>query len=219
MRTFAALWILLLASPALGETWYAQRLSQTGGAVGVEHLWSSGDSLRSEVVVGARPIVTGVHGDRYWIQDRMTGKGISVRRHPNAVKADASRARPFGDEAERLLRRGGEYVRDESLGGEASCKLYKLTDDAGRQEVCVGADENELPVYIVSWDRKSKREGRTSYMNWIRSLEIDPQFFEAPSGPGIQVYTYEAFVKASAEGSIGPAPVIYPHLLHGDREQ
>lgn len=219
MRVILTLSILLLATPALSETWYAQRVSQTGGGIGIEHLWSNGASMRSELVVNARPVTTVVHGKRYWVIDRMSGKGVSIARHPNAVRADSATKRPFGDEGDRLQQRGGEFVRSEKLGPDVACKLYKLTDDAGRQEVCVGDDENKLPVYILSWDRRTKREGRLSYMNWLRGLEIAPGFFNPGKGAEIKTFTYEAFVKASDAGAVGPAPILYPHLLHGDREQ
>lgn len=219
MRAIAILAVLLAASPVWAESWYAQRVNQGGGGIGIEHLWSRGASLRSEVVVGAHPIVTGVDGDRYWIVDRMTGKGVSIQRHPNAIRADDPAKRPFGNEAERLQKQGGEYVRDEPIGADATCRLYKLTDERGRQEVCVGGDENALPVYVVNWDRKSKREGRVSYVNWIRGLEIDPAFFRPGAGIEITSYTYDEYVKAAASGVVGPAPVLYPHLLHGDRAQ
>lgn len=205
----------LMVEPATAETWYAQRVTQSGGGVGVEHLWSSGASLRSEVVVGAHPVVTVVHGDRYWIIDRLTGAGISVVRHRNAVAADDPAGRPFADEAERLKQAGGEFIRDESLGGDMKCQLYKLTDDRGRQEVCVRKDDTELPVFIKSWDRGSKREAMTQYVNWIKDLPIGPEFFAPTPGANVTPYTYEAYVKAAREGSVGPAPVLYPHLLHG----
>ena len=207
-------------APAAGpSTWYAQRVTQGGGGMGVEHLWSKGASLRSEVVVSAHPIVTVVHGDRYWVLDRLTGEGISVQRHPNSVAADDPTRRPFGDEAERLQSQGGEFVGDEELGGDASCRLYKLTDDRGRQEVCVRDDELGLPVILRNWDRQTNRTHVVQYVNWFRDLEIDGSFFMPQAGLNLKGYTYEAYMKAVNEQSVGPAPVLYPHLLHGEPEE
>ena len=211
--------LLATSTSAEAETWYAQRVTTSSGSVGVEHIWSKGASLRSEVVVGAHPIVTVVHEDRYWIFDRLSGEGISVARHPNAVAADDPDRRPFGDEADRLEREGGEFVGDEKITPEISCRLIKLTDDRGRQEVCVRDDETRLPVFLKTWDRDSNRRARIQYVNWIKDLEIEGSFFTLDGSRALKSYSYEAYVKAANDGTVGPAPVLYPHLLHGDREQ
>ena len=207
------------SASAEGNTWYAQRVTQSAGGVAVEHIWSKGASLRSEVVVGAHPVVTVVHGDRYWILDRLSGEGISVARHPNAVGADDPNRRPFGDEAERLQAEGGEFVGDEEITPEFSCRLIKLTDDRGRQEVCVRDDEVGLPVFLRTWDRSTNRNATIQYVNWIKDLEIDTSFFVPDGGGTMKSYTYEDYVKATNGGVVGPAPVFYPQLLHGAREQ
>ncbi len=209
----------LAPAAASAETWYAQRVTQGGGGIGVEHLWSSGASLRSEVVVGGHPVLTVIHGNRYWVVDRLSGEGISIERHPNAVKASASGARPFADEADRLQREGGEFIRDEPLGEDVSCRLFKLTNERGRQEVCVRSDETKLPVFIKSWDRNTKREAVIQYVNWSKGLAIAEDFFAPDPRAKITPYSYGAYVKATQEGNVGPAPVLFPHLLHGEREE
>ena len=211
--------LVFATSPLAAETWYAQRVTQGRGGIGVEHLWSSGPSLRAEVVVNGHPVVTLVSGSRYSIIDILTGEGISIERHSNAVNADSERLRPFADEAPRLQRRGGEFIRDEPLGDNVRCKLYKLTDEHGRHEVCVQSDENALPVFIKHWDRTTKRESVTQYVNWAKGLEIPTTFFAADPRIKMTPYTYAAYVKATQEGKVGPAPVLFPHLLHGEREE
>lgn len=207
------------SAPAAAETWYAQRVTQGDSGMGVEHLWSSGASLRAEVVVGGHPVVTLVHGNRYSIVDRLTGEGISIERHPNAIRADDAAVRPFGDEAERLQRQGGELIRDEPLGENVSCRLYKLTDERGRQEVCVRSEETALPVFIKSWNRNSKQKAVVSYGSWGKGLKIENDFFVVDAGANVKAYTYAAYAKATQAGNVGPAPVLFPHLLHGEREE
>jgi hypothetical protein len=206
-------------SPAAAETWYAQRVTQGDAGMGVEHLWSSGASLRAEVVVSGHPVVTVVHGNRYWVLDRLSGEGISIERHPNAIRADNPAVRPFGDEADRLQRQGGEFIRDEPLGENVSCRLFKLTDDRGRQEVCIRSDDTALPVFVKSWNRTSRREAVISYANWGKGLEIENSFFSIAADAKVKSYTYAAYAKASQEGNVGPAPVLFPQLLHGEREE
>ena len=207
----------MIGSAASAESWYAQRVTQSETGLGVEHLWSKGPSLRTEVVIAGHPIVTVVHGDRYWAVDGITGEGVSVTRSPQAVAASQKGGRPFGDEVTRIVAQGGEFIRNEPLGGEASCKLYKLTDDRGRQEVCV-QEELELPVFLRNWDRATNREAVTRYVNWIRDLETRAGFFDPDPRYKLKNLTYEAFLKAVQDGSLGMTPILYPHLLHGDRD-
>ena len=210
----AGLW---LAAPAVhAETWYAQRVTTGDAGLNIEHLWSKGGALRAEVVVGTRPVVTLVNATHYVVVDTLAGKGLSVERHANARARDAAGKRPFGDELDILVAQGGEFVRVEELGA-ASCRLHRLTDDRGRQEVCVDP-ERELPVFLRRWDRASNREATIQYVNWSKGFEIGGQFFQPDPRVTLERHSYAQYVKALDEGKAA-YPVFYPQLLHGPREK
>src|SRR5262249_53475676 len=59
------------------ETWYTEILLSGGVAPTIEHLWSKGTWMRSELVVGGQPILQIVKGERYIIVNRMQREGIA----------------------------------------------------------------------------------------------------------------------------------------------
>lgn len=201
------------------ESWYAQRLSTGDVSLGFEHLWSRGASLRAEVVLGGRPILTVVHKNRYIVVDKLAGTGISVERHENAQRTPAAPGRPFGfgDELESLLEEGGEYVGDETFQG-VRCRLHRLTGQVGRQEVCVQEEGNGLPLYIKHWSRDSNREILVQYLNWVHAFETGPDFFAPDPRVQLREYRYADFIKAASQGEV-KEPVLYPRLIHGPRER
>jgi hypothetical protein len=199
------------AQPA-AETWYAERLMSGGRTPAIEHLWSKGPWLRSELVVGGQPIVQLVKGNRYVILNRLERRGIAIQRSPLAIAHDAAGKRPFADDRERILAAGGERVGTQKLGG-AECEVYRITDGDGRRETCVTA--SGLPVRTEMWHRASGSSTSASYLSWASQVPLTDEFFDPDPGMVIEEYGYEQYLAAAQKGPIGPAPPLHSYLLHG----
>lgn len=200
--------------PPEAETWYARRLTLGDTPLRVEHFWSKGRRMRAHTVVAGHPLITIVNGDRYYVLDALTGKGIGIRRSPRALRADEKGGRPFGNEAKRLLDKGAEKVKTERLAG-ALCDVYRITDSRGRREVWITQEAPHVPLRIEVFDRSSGRTGRNDYLDWSQSLEIPDAFFEPDPRFEMELVEYEDYLTRSADGPVGPAPVLYSDLLHG----
>ena len=198
--------------PAGPETWYTERLMSSGGAPTIEHLWSKGPWLRSELVVGGQPIVQLVKGSRYVIVNRLQRSGIAIERSPLAIAHDAAGKRPFADDRDRIVAAGGERVGTQKLGG-ADCELYRITDGDGRRETCVTS--GGLPVRTEMWHRASGASSTASYLSWASEMPLTDEFFEPEPGFTIEEYGYDQYLEAVRKGPVGPAPPLHSFLLHG----
>jgi hypothetical protein len=235
----AALLLLSLALPSRGEegaaspesavspadearadpTWYGQALAHGDGRVTMTHFWSKGPKLRAETVIAGHKVVTIVNGEFYYALDALGGKGIAIRRAPAAIAADSPDRRPFGREWESLVRQGAERIREEEIQG-APTELYRLTDLRGRREIWVSLSEPRLPVRMSIFTRSTGKTQTTDYINWLRNLTIDDFFFEPDPGVDIKRFEFEEFLERSAEwGPVGPIPVLFYDLLHGNVKQ
>jgi len=209
-----------IAGAASAESWHAERVTSGSGAPRVERLWSKDSALRAEIVFGGHAIVTYVKGDRYIVVDSLTGKGTSIQRSAKAIAEDAKRARPFGNEQSALVALGAEKVKSEG-SGETACDLYRITDQAGRREVCVSTGDVKLPLVLRVWDRQSGAESETRYLAWSKDLEkqstpIPDSFFSPDPRIALESLTHEAFLtKAQAGEPAAVAPILYPELLVG----
>mgnify|MGYP003553900934 CR=1 FL=1 len=99
---------------AAPQTWYAQLFTHGDTIVRVDHTWSKGRKLRSELVVQGRSYLTLVSGDRYIIIDQTGGTGIAIRRSPEAIAGQAERFDLLG----RLRHHpfpGGRWLRTPAL--------------------------------------------------------------------------------------------------------
>jgi len=215
-----ALTLLLLAAPAVAQetpnTWYAERIISGDTPPIVEHLWSKGPKLRAETVIRGHPYVTLVNGERYMTLDKILKTGVSIQRSPGAIREDAERSRPFGNEGSILQKAGGEKVSVEKVGGR-QCELYRLTNNEGRQEVCVSRDQARLPLQFKVWRRKSGKEALTRYLDWTSGLEIPDDFFEPDSSVKIEHISHKDYLRRAGQEQIGPAPPFYRELLHGTK--
>jgi outer membrane lipoprotein-sorting protein len=214
------LMLLLLAAPAVAEetpnTWYAERIISGDTPPIVEHLWSKGPKLRAETVIRGHPIVTLVNGERYMTLDKILNTGVSIQRSPDAIREDTERSRPFGNEGSILQEAGGEKVSIEKVGGRP-CELYRLTNNEGRQEVCVSRDQARLPLQFKVWRRKSGKEALTRYLDWTSGIEIPDDFFEPDSSVKLEHVSHEDYLRRAGQEQIGPAPPFFRGLLHGTR--
>jgi hypothetical protein len=200
-------------APAAVSTWYTERLMTAGGSPTIEHLWSKGPWLRSELVVGGQPIVQLVKGDRYLIVNRLQRRGVAIQRNPRAVERDAAGKRPFADDRDRIVAAGGERVGMEKLGGQ-ECEVYRVTDGDGRRETCVTAAQG-LPVRTEMWHRASGSSSIATYLSWASNVPLTDDFFEPEPGTAIEEYGYEQYLEAVKKGPVGPSPPLHGHLLHG----
>ncbi len=198
------------------DTWYAQRLTGGDTPLRVEHFWSKGAKLRAVTVVGGFPLTTLVNGEFYYVIDTVRNSGIAVRRNKRAILDERKRSRPFGLEGVILQEQGAEAIREGNLAGRP-CRVYRITDNQGRREAWITADALELPLRIEAFDRGSGLSVRTDYVDWARDLPLPDSFFEPPSEVKLERYEYDDFVAKSAEGLIGPAPILHSELLHGSR--
>jgi hypothetical protein len=199
--------------PSGPPTWYAQALTRGEAGLNVTHLWSKGAALRAETVVAGHKVVTIVRGDRYYAYDGLTGEGLSIRREPAVVAADKPDERPFAQEYDVLIHQGAELVREETLIGRRA-GIYRVTDEIGRRELWVTQDEQRIPLRVEVFDRQTGTERVTDYVNWQSNLAIPDTFFAPDTSAKLTDMDYSEYLRrSSAEGSVGPVPVFYTHLL------
>jgi hypothetical protein len=199
-------------SPA--DTWYAQVVTQSEMGFNVQHHWSKGRKLHAEVVAGpGELVITLVNGPWYYSIDAVRGQGIAVRRSPKALANDAAGGRPFGNEGQDLLERGAEKVRSEDVGGR-KCDLYRLSEAAGRRELCLTSDEHRLPLRMETFSRASGFTFQKSFVNWTRELALPDAFFEPDPRWQLERFEYEDYAQRAARGPFG-VPVLHGDLLHG----
>ncbi len=203
-------------APGLPKTWHATVFFSSGDSYRIIHYWSSGSMMRAETLIGGHPITTIIRGDRYIAFDRLTGKALDVERSPAAVAQDQGRVRPFAIELDELRRAGGEKIEDTTMSG-VPVEVWRLTDETGRRTVWVSKREPYVPIRAETFVRGSSQTLIFDYSNWGFDLEIPASFFTLPSDVAVERLGYAAFGKKAAQDSVGPAPILYPDLLHGGK--
>jgi outer membrane lipoprotein-sorting protein len=205
------------ASTSEAQTWTASSVVRSDTAFRITYYWSKGPRLRAETMIGIRPIVTIVAGDRYWVYDELGRTGLEIERAPAAVREDAERTRPFANDLEELIARGGERVETNAIDG-VPVEVWRLTNTAGRRTIWVTASEPKLPVRIENFDRESGQIATLEYSGWRSGVELPDRAFAPPADLELQRYDYETFLRTAIENdALGRAPVLYPSLLHGPR--
>jgi hypothetical protein len=197
---------------ASATTWYTERLMSSGAGPTIEHLWSKGPWLRSEIVVGGQPIVQLVKGDRYVILNRVQKRGVAIQRNPRAIANDAEGKRPFADDRDRIIAAGGERVGPHEVAGH-ECEIYRITDRDGRRETCV--TPAGLPIRTEMWHRASGASSSASYLAWAAQVPLPDDFFDPEPGVALESYSYEQYLEAVKQGPVGPSPPLHSFLLHG----
>jgi len=204
-------------APATKSTnWYVSAVVSGRGGYRVTHYWSSGSNLRSQTLIGIHPITTIVRGDRYWVYDELLKEGVEIKRSISALAEDAKGVRPFGNDLEDLIRSNGEKVETGMLAG-ISAEAWRATSATGRRTVWVTVAEPRVPLRVENFDRESGESATLNYSNWTSGFDLPESTFEPPADLRLQKFEYEQYVKKSLEGPVGPAPVLYPKLLHGPR--
>lgn len=197
------------------NTWYAQALAYSDVGINVTHFWSKDQKLRAETVIAGRRIVTIVSGNFYYAYDATGNNGIAVGRSEVALRQDASRKRPFGNEVDAVVRQGAEPVGVEQLGGR-EVEVFRVTDGLGRRQVWATRDELRLPLRIEIYRRSNRSKLRTDFLSWQRGLPLSEEFFSPPSGLVLVRLSYDEYIAKQAERKpFGPVPVLYGDLLHG----
>lgn len=202
------------ADRARPRTWHATAFVSGMGGYRIIHYWSEGASMRAETLIGGHPIATLVQGDRYAIVDRMTGKALEIVRSPKAIAEDAGRLRPFAFEYDEIRAAGGEKVENSTLSG-VDVEVWRVTNDLGRRTVWLSRDEPRVPLRVETFVRGSSQTIQIDYSSWGFDLEVPAAFFVLPPGLEVERLSYEAYLAKSREGPVGPAPILYPDLLHG----
>lgn len=204
-------------APVRDTTWYAATIAEDerGGFLMV-HFWSKGSLFRSEAVLAGRRIVTIVNHEKYYIIDAVGHTGIVIERNAEAIALDDKRKRPFGNDLDRLLTAGGELIGSEENGGQA-VDVYRVTDDKGRRTIWVSTTNPSVPLRVQTYDRETATTGKVDYVNWLHNPPISDEFFKPDPRVRLDHYAYESYRKRLRLGPVGPAPVLYRHLLHGER--
>ncbi len=198
------------------DTWHTATLARSEHGVMVVNFWSKDALFRAETIVIGRRINTIVSGKYYYIFDAVEGRGIQIERGEKAIREDAGRGRPFGNEFEVIVRDGGEVVKDGVLPGLGlQYELYQLTDDEGRKQVYVTREEPRLPLRVERYIRTAGQSSVLEYSGWQRGLVVADSFFVPPANIEFEKVSYDEYVHAVGKRPFGPAPVFYRALLHG----
>jgi len=197
------------------ETWYASTVSQPAGDIVTVHYWSKGPLFRAETVIGGHRIVSIVNGEYYFTIDEVAGLGVAIKRSEKAVAQDATRGRPFGDDVRRLLEDGGEKVGEEKLG-KRDFDVYRVTNRQGKTTVWASAHPPRVPVRVQTYLRQTGKEGMLDYTGWQYGLPISDLMFVPNPNVRLMRFEYDEYVKKSARELVGPVPVLYSDLLHGE---
>jgi outer membrane lipoprotein-sorting protein len=204
------------APPARPASWYAATVAEDerGGFLMV-HFWSKGPLFRSEAVLAGRRIVTIVDREKYYIIDAVGHTGVALERSEAAIALDDTRRRPFANDLDRLLKEGGELVGSEEAGGR-SVDIYRVTNQRGRRTIWVSTTNPPIPLRVETYDRASGTTGKVDYVNWLHNPAISDDFFKPDPRVRLDHFSYESYRKRLRLGPVGPAPVLYRHLLHGE---
>ncbi len=196
------------------QTWHATAYVRGRIGLRVIDYWSRGADMRARTLIGGHPITTLVRGERYVVLDELTGRGVDIRRSPQALAADQRRIRPFAFELDELIADGGEKIEDVQIGS-ISAEIWRVTDGAGRRKIWLKADEPRVPLRIETFNRAAADTLELDYTNWVFDLELPPQFFAIPQGMVVERFEYDEFLRRAGEGTAPNLPILYPDLLHG----
>lgn len=198
------------------QVWFVQAMNTTPTVgLAISYFWSKGRKLRVSTIVQGQPILTLVSGDWYYAIDVLGERGLAIARSAKALAEDAKGGRPFANEAQLIRDRGGEIVRTDQLGSLV-CDIYRLTDEGGRREVWVPQKGEDLPLRVEVFDRATGETRRIDYVGWATSLHLPDSFFDPDPRVELEELTYDEYLKRAGQGPVGPIPVLYGYMLHGE---
>ena len=73
-----------------------------------------------------------------------------------------------------------------------------------------------VPLRIKTYDRATGTTGQVDYVNWLHGPPIRNEFFTPDPRVELESISYEQYKKQAGHRMIGPAPVLYRQLLHGN---
>jgi len=202
--------------PAPAPSWYAATVAEDErGQFLMVHFWSKGPLFRSEAVLAGRKIVTIVDRTTYYVIDDVSGVGIAIERSAAARAQDEKGGRPFANELEDLLVEGGELIGTEKVSSQV-VDVYRLTNERGRRTIWMSTTKPAVPLRIETYDRATASTGKLDYTSWLQNPLIPDSFFAPDERIDLEKFSYGEYRSRSLQGPVGPAPVLYRHLLHGD---
>ncbi len=198
------------------SSWYAATVAKDDkrGFLMV-HFWSKGSLFRSDAIIAGRRIVTIVDPTTYYIVDSASGLGVAIERSANAIAQDEGRGRPFANELQKLLAEGGELVGTEE-SEQGPVDIYRVTNRRGRRTLWMSTAEPQVPLKVETYDRATATNGQIDYLNWIHGPQIWDGFFAPDPRVELERISYEQYKQRAGHEPIGPAPVLYRQLLHGN---
>ncbi|UCE85353.1 MAG: hypothetical protein JSU66_13530, partial [Deltaproteobacteria bacterium] len=86
-----------------------------------------------------------------------------------------------------------------------------------RRQVWATQEDPKLPIRVEIFDRASGHTTRADYLEWTRRLDVPDSFFEPDPRLTLERVSYDDYVERSAREAVGPVPVLFGDLLHGER--
>lgn len=194
------------------ESWHATTFVRGQHGTRVISYWSKNAWMRAETLIVGHPVVTIVRGRDYIAYDRLTRKGVRIRRPAVATAEDGRHLRPFGNDLHELIAEGGEFVQVEDFGAQKA-EVWRVTDRLGRRQLWVTGEEPKLPIRLETFVRGGGQTITTDYSGWARGMEIPDSFFDPPSEIKLDSVDYTSFLTDPPVSARGI--VLYPDLLHG----
>jgi hypothetical protein len=74
-------------------------------------------------------------------------------------------------------------------------------------------------VRVVFYTRGDGSKATTDYIDWIADLPLSDPFFEPDPRVQLERVEYADYLKRVQSGPVGPAPVLFANLLHGDKKK
>jgi hypothetical protein len=201
--------------PPTVNSWFAQTVARSPAGLNVNYFWSLDSRFRAETVVSGHKVVTIVSGDTYYAYDAVLLNGVAIRRNAEAIAADSSKARPFGNEVAELLGQGAEKIREETLFGRPS-EVYQVSDEAGRRVIWATQDARQLPMRIEIYDRRSGSTNYKEYYDWQAGIPISEKFFEPEPAVALRRFEFDEYIgNIDNKEVMSLAPILYEELLVG----
>ena len=154
-------------------------------------------------------------GDTYYAYNAVLMSGVAIRRTAEAIAADSSKLRPFGNEVEVLLSQGAEKIREEVLFNIPS-DVYQISDEAGRRVLWVTQDSKRLPMRVEIYNRRTGSTSYKEYFDWQIGIPIAEEFFVPESASKLTHFEFDEYIGNITKKEVaGLVPILYEELLVG----